>query len=300
MRAATLPAVGASLSIAAAGAADALAARLAAEMAERWRRGDRPLAEDFLARHPELRQEPEAAIQLIYEEICLRQELGLPSAQDQVLERFPHWREQLEVVLDCQRLLELDRALPRFPEAGQTLGDFRLLAEIGRGAVGRVFLALQPSLADRPVVLKLTRCDSQEYLSLARLQHTHIVPLHAVQDDPTRNLRLLCMPYFGGASLARVLEVLKDQPVAQRSGRDILDALDQAQAREVAIPTRGPDRQFLGRRFLRSGRVLDGGLPGRRAALCPRTWPGPSGPEALQRVAGRGCPAHVARFSPGS
>ena len=150
-------------------------------------------------------------------------------------------------MLDCQRLLELDRALPRFPEAGQTLGDFRLLAEIGRGAVGRVFLALQPSLADRPVVLKLTRCDSQEYLSLARLQHTHIVPLHAVQDDPTRNLRLLCMPYFGGASLARVLEVLKDQPVAQRSGQDILDALDQAQAREVAIPTMGPDRQFLGR-----------------------------------------------------
>ena len=50
--------------------------RLAAEMAERWRKGERPRAEEFLDRHPVLWNQPEAAADLIYEEFCLRQELG--------------------------------------------------------------------------------------------------------------------------------------------------------------------------------------------------------------------------------
>src|SRR6266436_2954011 len=45
-------------------AADALATRLAEEMAERWRRGGRPLPEEFLDRHKELWDRPEAAVQL--------------------------------------------------------------------------------------------------------------------------------------------------------------------------------------------------------------------------------------------
>ena len=53
-----------------------LAARLAADMARRWRHGERPLAEDYLARHPELRDRPEDDVDLVYEEICLRQEAG--------------------------------------------------------------------------------------------------------------------------------------------------------------------------------------------------------------------------------
>ena len=44
-------------------------------MVAAWRRGERPLAEDILARHPELGDE--AAIRLIYEEVALRQEVGL-------------------------------------------------------------------------------------------------------------------------------------------------------------------------------------------------------------------------------
>jgi hypothetical protein len=37
---------------------EALALRLAEEMAVAWHRGERPPAEDFLARHPELRDAP--------------------------------------------------------------------------------------------------------------------------------------------------------------------------------------------------------------------------------------------------
>src|SRR5438552_2979243 len=86
-------------------AAEALAARLVGEMIGRWRQGERLLPEDFLARHPELWQHPEAAADLIYEELCLRQELGPEVPAEEVLRRFPQWRPQLEVLLDCQRLL---------------------------------------------------------------------------------------------------------------------------------------------------------------------------------------------------
>src|SRR5712671_6749838 len=78
-----------------------------------------------------------------------------------------------------------------FPAAGDFLGGFRLLAELGHGIRGRVFLAAEPALADRPVVLKITPCDGREHLSLARLQHTHIVPLYSVEDLLQRNLRVL-------------------------------------------------------------------------------------------------------------
>src|SRR4051794_10890539 len=39
------------------------------------------------------------------------------------------------------------------PEVGDTFLGFRLEAELGRGAFGRVFLARQGELADRPVAL---------------------------------------------------------------------------------------------------------------------------------------------------
>jgi serine/threonine protein kinase/tetratricopeptide (TPR) repeat protein len=213
-------------------AASALAAELVTEMTRRWRQGERPIAEEFLARHADLWHHPEAAADLIYEELCLRQEFGTPVALDEILARFPQWRLQLEVLFDCQRLLtaRIAPAARQFPAAGETLGDFLLLAEIGRGAQGPVFLASQLSLGDRPVVLKLTPCDADEHLSLARLQHTNIVPLYSVQDHPARGLRALCMPYFGGATMAQLLDALRSQPFARRTGQSLLDALDRLQA----------------------------------------------------------------------
>src|SRR5262245_33382221 len=158
---------------------EALAERLADEMRRCWRQGERPLAEDFLARHPELAGHPEGAAELIYEEVCLRQEHGEAAASGEVLARFPQWADQIRVLLDCHRALEGAPAGPAFPAAGEELGDFRLVAELGRGAQGRVFLATQPALADRPVVLKLAPRATGEHLALARLQHTHVVPLYS-------------------------------------------------------------------------------------------------------------------------
>jgi serine/threonine protein kinase len=198
---------------------------LAEEMGQRWRDGERPCVEDYLARHPQLREQPEAALELLYEEIHLRQEQGQEIRAEEFLRRFPGWRREVQALLECHHLLAPQLAGPLFPSVGETLGEFRLLAELGRGMASRVFLATQPSLANRPVVLKLGPRGGREHLSLARLQHTHIVPLHSAHDFPAHRLRALCLPYFGGTTLDRLLQALLGRPIGQRSGRDLIDAL---------------------------------------------------------------------------
>src|SRR5437764_336085 len=145
-----------------------LASRQVDEMIAAWRRGERPIAEDFLARHPELGDE--AAIRLIFEEFCLRQEAGMEVDPEEITRRFPQWRDELMVLLDCQRLMESGHSTAVLPKVGDVFAGFRLLAELGRGVSGQVFLASQPTLADRPVVLKVTPRGREEHLSLARLQ----------------------------------------------------------------------------------------------------------------------------------
>jgi serine/threonine protein kinase/Flp pilus assembly protein TadD len=226
----------------------ALVERLAEAMAWRWQAGERPLVEEYLVLHPELRDPPEAALELLAEELALRQEYGEEVAASDLLARFPRWPRQVQALLDCHRVLAPRLAGPRFPAAGETLGGFRLIAELGRGGRGRVYLAAQTGLADRPVVLKLSPAADREHLSLARLQHTHVVPLHSVHDFPERGLRALCQPYFGGATLAELLRALGGRPAGRLTGDDLLGALRQAQAAAAtAVPVEGPACDFLSR-----------------------------------------------------
>ncbi|HEV3204470.1 MAG TPA: serine/threonine-protein kinase, partial [Gemmataceae bacterium] len=208
--------------------------------------GERPITEEFLALYPALWNQPESAIELIYEETCLRKEHGQELSRRDLLNRFPQWKTQLDVLLDCHLIMEPDPE-PMFPEVGETLGDFRLLAELGRGGQGCVFLATQPSLSDRPMVLKITACDDgREHLSLARLQNTHIVPLYWVETFPERNVRVLCMPYFGNATFKQILDQVQEIPLSKRNGQHLLDALAKIQEKvPVRLPSRGPIRQLL-------------------------------------------------------
>jgi serine/threonine protein kinase/Flp pilus assembly protein TadD len=201
-----------------------LADRLAADMRRRWEEGDRPVTEDYLAAYPALRDHPGAAAELIYEEVSLRRGRHEPDGSGEVLRRFPQWAAQLRVLLDLRDTLDAEGE-PDYPGVGDRLGEFHLLAELGRGRRGQVYLARQPALADRPVVVKLTPRADAEHLSLARLQHTHIVPLYAAHDDPARRLRVLCMPFFGGATLAHTLARLGPIPPADRTPTDLWAAV---------------------------------------------------------------------------
>jgi eukaryotic-like serine/threonine-protein kinase len=214
-------------------------------MASAWARGERINVEEILERHPDLKTEH--AVRLVYEDLCLRREAGEDVSTAEVVSRFPQWRDELELLLDCDRLLGPLSRTAILPEVGEQLGPFRLLAELGRGASGKTYLAAEPALADRLVVLKIITDDQEEHLSLARLQHTHIIPLFSEQTFPDRGLRALCMPYLGGTSLARVLEALADIPHHQRRGRHLLDVLDKFQKGRPAPPTAGdgPYHKYL-------------------------------------------------------
>jgi serine/threonine protein kinase/tetratricopeptide (TPR) repeat protein len=214
-------------------------------MAAAWERGEPIAAEAWIARLPGL--DAETAVRLIYEEVCLRREAGEEVGSAEVIGRFPQWREELDVLFGCDRLLQPRAgATAVFPEVGETLGTFRLLAELGRGASGRTFLATEPTLADRPVILKVSSCDHDEHLTLARLQHTHIVPLFSEQSFPGRGLRSLCMPYLGGASLGQILSELAGLPHGRRRGRHLVEALDRSRSGpSFPSPTDSPYRRFL-------------------------------------------------------
>ena len=109
------------------------------------------------------------------------------------------------------------------------------MVELGRGAFARVFLAEEMNLGRRLVALKVSRAEGDEPRILARLQHAHIVPVHSVQDEPATGLRLLCMPFFGGANLAQLLQEAWGLTHAQATGRSLMEALDQLSQRLPAV-----------------------------------------------------------------
>jgi serine/threonine protein kinase len=225
-----------------------LASRLASEMILGWQAGQRPLVEDFLSRHPELQERLECALELIAEELALRDEFGASIPLSELVERFPQWESHVRALGECQQAFGNCPSTVRFPSAGEWLGDFNLISKLGQGAHGLVFLATQTSLGERPVVLKLTSSLGLEHLSLARLQHTHIVPLYSVHEFPEHGLRGLCLPYHGGKSLATILAVIAKRQASELSGADLLIALtQQEQSIPLPIAVCGPACDLLSR-----------------------------------------------------
>lgn len=212
-------------------ASGALLALLRTELALRHAASEPIRLETYRDRFPEL--DAEAFVALAYEEFCLREEAGDAPTPLDYYERFPELESRLRRVLDIHELVGSARtvsfptlsapAIP-FPEVGQTTGGFRLVAELGRGSFARVFRAEERQLADRPVALKVARTGSREPQTLARLQHTHIVPVYSYRLDPATDLHLLCMPYLGCVTLAKLLAHPGWKSAA--SGAAVLSALD--------------------------------------------------------------------------
>jgi tetratricopeptide (TPR) repeat protein len=103
------------------------------------------------------------------------------------------------------------------------LPDYEIVAELGRGGMGVVYLARQCSLK-RPVALKMVlagvygdaatrRRFCTEAEAVARLQHPNVVQIHAVGEHEGRPF--LALEYVGGGSLSR--KVVKTPPSQQEA-----------------------------------------------------------------------------------
>jgi serine/threonine protein kinase len=130
----------------------------------------------------------------------------------------------VSTTLDAKRgPLQLARLSP-----GETIGDSRLIRELGAGGFGRVFLAEQISMR-RFAALKVAKRRSQEPELLASLDHPHIVRVFHYDDRLSEHgLHLLYMQYVPGCNLRKVINRLAAYPQCEWSGKLLLRIIRQA------------------------------------------------------------------------
>ena len=119
---------------------------------------------------------------------------------------------------------------------GDTIDDFELMAELGKGSFATVFLARQNSM-QRLVALKVSADHGMEAQTLAQLDHPHIVRVFDQRREKEHNLQLLYMQYLEGGTLLDVLQKTKNIPQDQLSGKDFVKFVDQAITERGASPS---------------------------------------------------------------
>lgn len=173
------------------------------------RQGDTVTLEKYRADWPVLFESPEALMPLAFEDYRLASQRGLAVSPQVYADRYgidvsawPILQNESQRSLPGTGDVTQGRSIQL--ESGSQFLDFQIIASLGEGAFSRVCLASQQSLSGRLVVLKFSSRRLREADRLARLQHTNIVPLYSVHE--WNDLSVLCMPWFGSATLRDVIE----------------------------------------------------------------------------------------------
>ncbi len=110
-----------------------------------------------------------------------------------------------------------DLASDELVDGVQTLGEFQIVREIGRGGMGVVYEAIQTTLG-RSVALKILPLASSldsvrlqrfrnEATAVAQLHHPNIVPVFAVGSD--RGIHYFAMQLINGQTLASLIDQMR-------------------------------------------------------------------------------------------
>jgi serine/threonine protein kinase/Tfp pilus assembly protein PilF len=223
-----------------------------------WARGRPRSLEDYQRDFPQMFQDAEDLQAVTFEEYRLRRQAGEDPDPEAYRQRFGvdvgdwpaprhpsarqpappasvpgrgalSWFFQDVRRSDPQAARQLARALADMPAAGTEFLGFHLLAELGRGTFGRVYLARQGELADRPVALKVSGDVLGESRTLAQLQHTNIIPIFSVHH--ANPFHAVCMPFLGSTTLEDVLHDLRGQQSLPGSGRALVDTVNARKSR---------------------------------------------------------------------
>lgn len=180
------------------------------DLERRFGEGDPLDATRYIRLFPEVFDDLHQRTQLAFEEYRLLRRGGEDVSAQIVGEKYQvdgsHWPQmklggdQAESV--SRRFTQHELVVPsvHYPKVGKSFAGYPLLSRIGEGAFSRVFLAHQPDLAGRLVVLKVTPLSMDESDRLASLQHTSIVPIYSVHREG--ELSCICMPFLGATTLA--------------------------------------------------------------------------------------------------
>ena len=205
--------------------------RLLDEFNASWDRGAPLAPEDVLARWPADPAKDRDAVSVLFEDYQRRAGRGDEPSVSEYEARFPGRKDSIAAQFrqhEFLRSVGVSTSSPvgmALPCTGDVIFGFRLRHELGSGAFARVYLAEQVDLAGRPVVVKVSGAEGDEPRTLAQLQHTHVVPIYSCHEDQAAGLRAVCMPYFGGASLSRVLGAMWPVEKHPTSGRRFVEAL---------------------------------------------------------------------------
>jgi serine/threonine protein kinase len=204
-----------------------LASLVKADLARRFSEGEQPRILEYLERYPDLANDRDRVVSLVYEEFCLLQENGAnPDSQSFCLDYAP-WGDSLASQLayhrDLSRAIDLESPAVTFPEPGEVFEKYRIISLLGVGGVARVYLATDEELGGRRLAIKVSASFGQEPSILAKLDHRNIVPILTVAESES-GLRGICMPYRPGPTLEGLIrEIGRGRP--PRSARAVLEAL---------------------------------------------------------------------------
>ena len=152
--------------------------RVCRELENRIRDGERSLVEEYLAKMPELQNDDDALIDLIYCEYLALEAVGeLPTPAD-LTDRFPNHVGQLSKLLEVHGAIANEMAENPTSIAmsdvqdlnGQTIGNYKLLQEIGEGGFGIVYMAQQVQPVRRQVAIKIIKPGMDTREALARFE----------------------------------------------------------------------------------------------------------------------------------
>ncbi len=221
-----------------------LAERLQDDQSLRWRAGERPLVESYLATHPELGDDGDGLLDLLNHEVVLREERGEAPRLAEYLGRFPHLAGPLRDLFEVHALLEAEAKAAdpptlvgatrtAAPAATPAVPGYEVRKELGRGGMGVVYLAWQAG-PNRLVALKMIRAGDgagpnelarfrTEAEAAARLEHPNIVRLYEVGAHEGRPY--FSLEYVAGGSLGTAL---RGAPQPPRSAAELLEPLARA------------------------------------------------------------------------
>ena len=176
-----------------------------------WHAGQKPDASRLLAERPELRKAKSLVLDLALAEYALRTAAGDKIAKNDFCERFPAYRQSIAKLLSVQEFLDQCPQFAvhdstRWPLPGDGFLGFEIVEPMGRGGMARVFLARQPELGNRQVVIKVSRFASREAHTLGKLSHPSIMPVFSVTRDDEADWTVICMPLLGAATGVDVLD----------------------------------------------------------------------------------------------
>jgi WD40 repeat protein len=210
----------------------------------RWGRGERIVVETYLERHPLLKDDTEAVLDLIHHEVVLRQYEGERPAVEDYVGRFPWLRQSLHrqfevhAAIDQEPLSLAGLAGPQLtPGAVPEVPGYQVLGELGRGAIGVVYLARQTRL-NRLCALKMIRGGdladpecSLRFLAeaevVARIAHPNVLQIYQIGESG--GLPYLELEFVPGGSLDKHLDgtpwpALKAARLVEELARGVAEA----------------------------------------------------------------------------